>query len=95
MSYTDPDDSLPEHVPGEAEMSAQKEAILKQILEPQARMRLSNIRMVKPETAAALESHLINAASQGRLAGKISDEHLKQILQSMQKPRREFKINRR
>jgi programmed cell death protein 5 len=38
---------------------------------------------------------LINAASTGRLNRSITDEELKQILLSIQQPKKDFKINRR
>ena len=46
---------------------------------PQARQRLMNIRMVKPDLAAAVENYLINAASSGRINRPLSDEELKQL----------------
>ncbi|CAE6492318.1 MAG: DNA-binding protein [Candidatus Nitrosotenuis sp.] len=79
----------------EAQIAAQKEIILKQLLSPEARLRLNNVRMVKPELAALVENYLIGMASQGRLHSQISDEQLKQILMSVQQPKRDFKINRR
>lgn len=95
MSYPNTDESENrEHVPSEAEFNAQKEVLLKQILDSPARMRLNNIKMVKPELATMLENYLISAASQGKLGSKLSDEQLKQILLSMQQPKRDFKINR-
>lgn len=96
MSYPNPDEpENPEQMPNEAEINAQKEVILKQILDSQARMRLNNIKMVKPDLANMVENYLITMASQGKLGSKISDEQLKQILLSMQQPKRDFKINRR
>ena len=95
MSYPNPDESEnSEQVPNEAEINAQKEVILKQLLDSQARMRLNNIKMVKPELATMLENYLISMASQGKLGSQISDDQLKQILLSMQQPKRDFKINR-
>lgn len=79
----------------EAQIAAQKEMILKQLLSPEARLRLNNVKMVKPELAALVENYLIGMASQGRLHSQISDEQLKQILMSVQQPKRDFKINRR
>ena len=79
----------------EAEISAQKEMILKQILSSDARLRLNNVKMVKPELANMVENYLINMASQGQVKSQISDEQLKQILMSLQQPKRDFKINRR
>ncbi len=76
------------------ELAAQKEQILKQILVPEARMRLNNIKMVKPELADLVEQYLIGMATQGKIPGQISDDQLKQILLSIQQPKRDFKFNR-
>ncbi len=92
MSNPNPSD---EKEPDEAQVASMKERALRTLLEPQARLRLNNIRMVKPELAAMVENYLIGMASQGRLGSQISDDQLKQILQSIQQPKREFKINRR
>ena len=78
----------------EAKVTAQKEQILRQVLSPEARLRLNNVKMVKPELANAVENYLINLAAQGQARGQISDEQLKQILASTQQPKRDFKINR-
>ena len=79
----------------EAQATAQKEQILRQLLSPEARLRLNNVKMVKPELANAVENYLINLTAQGQARGQISDEQLKQILASAQQPKRDFKINRR
>jgi programmed cell death protein 5 len=92
MSSPDHDES--DHV-RDAEFSAQKELILKQILSSEARLRLNNIKMVKSELANSVENYLINAASQGQIKSPISDDQLKQILLSLQQPKRDFKITRR
>ncbi len=76
------------------ELAAQKEQILKQVLAPEARMRLNNIKMVKPELSDMVEQYLIGMATQGKIPGRINDEQLKQILISAQQPKRDFKINR-
>ena len=90
MSY--PQD---ENTPNEAEITAQKEMILKQILSPDARLRLNNVRMVKPDLASLVENYLIGMVSQGKIHAQITDDQLRQILQSTQQPKRDFKINRR
>ena len=95
MSYPNPDESEhQEHQLNETEIAAQKEVILKQILDSQARMRLNNIKMVKPDLASMVENYLIGMASQGKLGSQITDEQFKQILLSLQQPKRDFKINR-
>jgi programmed cell death protein 5 len=75
-----------------AEAQAQKEAVLRQILTPEARQRLTNIRMVKPQFAEQIEMQLIQLASTGRLKNQITDEQLKTLLQQLQGKERERTI---
>jgi programmed cell death protein 5 len=95
MSSPNPDESDIQDQPNEAEINAQKEVILKQILDSSARMRLNNIKMVKPDLAGMVENYLIGMASQGKIRSQINDDQFKQILLSIQQPKRDFKINRR
>jgi programmed cell death protein 5 len=76
-----------------AEAQAQKEAILRQILTPEARSRLTNIRMVKPQVAEQIELQLIQLASSGRLKSRVTDEQLKTLLQQITGQERERKIS--
>ena len=80
--------------PNEDQINAQKDILLKQLLTSEARLRLNNVKMVKPELANMVENYLLGLASQGRSPGQITDDQLKQILLSAQKPKRDFKINR-
>ena len=79
----------------QAEADAMKQRALAMLLDPAARQRLTNVKMVKPELAAAVENYLINAATSGRLNRALTDNELKQILLTIQQPKRDFKINRR
>lgn len=72
-----------------------RQRVLQVVLDPQARQRLMNIRMVKPDLAAAVENYLINAASSGRINHPLTDEELKQLLIRIQQPKKDFKIERR
>ena len=92
MSF--PESNEPPFEDTNSESSKQKEQILKQILSPEARLRLNNIKMVKSELSDLVEQYLIGMATQGKLPGQISDDQLKQILLSIQQPKRDFKINR-
>ena len=76
-----------------AEVQAQKEALLRQILTPEARARLTNVRLVKPQLAEQIELQLIQLASSGRLRGQVTDEQLKGLLQQLQGKERERKIS--
>ena len=94
MGYPNSDDE--NNIPQEknSDLKAQKEQMLKQLLSPDARSRLNNIRMVKPDLANLVETYLLNLTTQGKTSGQISDDQLKQILLSIQQPKRDFKINR-
>jgi len=72
-----------------------RQRVLQVVLDPEARQRLMNIRLVKPDLAAAVENYLINAASSGRINRPLTDEELKQLLIRIQQPKKDFKIERR
>ena len=72
----------------------QKQAIIRRILTPEARQRLTNIRMVKPEFADELEMQLIQLAQSGRLQNQITDEQLKRTLVQLQGQKKDIKIRR-
>lgn len=75
-------------------LEAQKQALLRTILTTEARQRLTNIRMVRPEFAEQLELQLIQLAQTGRLKTPINDDQLKDILRRMQSQKRDFTIRR-
>ena len=75
-----------------AEAQAQKDAILRKILTPEARARLTNIKMVKPQFAEQIEMQLIQLASSGRLRGQVTDEQLRELLVQLQAKERERKV---
>ena len=77
----------------ERQAKAAKEQMLRVVFTSEARERLNNIRMVKPDLAVAIESQIFQLASSGRLRHQVSDDELKQMLGQMQRPKREFKIN--
>ncbi|KAJ8407933.1 hypothetical protein AAFF_G00269770 [Aldrovandia affinis] len=64
----------------EAEM---RNTILAQVLDQSARARLSNLALVKPEKAKAVENYLIQMARFGQLGGKISETGLIEILEKV------------
>ncbi|MEM2081410.1 MAG: DNA-binding protein [Candidatus Bathyarchaeia archaeon] len=78
----------------EQQLEAQKQALLRQILSPEARQRLTNLKMVKPDFAEQLELQLIQLAQVGKLPIPLSDAQLKQILIQLQSRKRETTIRR-
>ncbi len=72
----------------------QKRLAILQIMTPEARSRLANIRAAKPEFAEQLELQLIQLAQSGRLGSKITDVQLRDILSRLQARKHKFKIKR-
>ena len=73
---------------------ARRREILRMILTPEARERLANIKLVRPEIARIVEDHLISLAAQGRITKPITDDELKAILAEIyERTRREFRIS--
>jgi len=94
MSYPNQDDENNISQEKDSQLKAQKEMMLKQVLATDARLRLNNVRMVKPDLADLVENYILNLTAQGKISGQISDDQLKQILLSAQQPKRDFKFNR-
>lgn len=77
----------------QAVLDAQKQAILRQILTEEARQRLANVKLARPQLAEAVELRLIQLSQQSTISEKISDLQLKEILRKLQGQKRETKIN--
>ena len=78
----------------EAQFESQKQALLAKILSPEARQRLNNLKMVKPEFAEQIELQLIQMAQTNKLPIPLSDAQLKSILIQLQGRKRETTIRR-
>ncbi len=77
----------------ERQTRAAREQMLRVIFTSEARDRLNNLRMVKPDLAVSVENQIFQLASSGRLRHQINDEELKQMLGQLQRPKKEFRIN--
>ena len=77
----------------QAELEAQIQAILRRILTPEARERLSRVKLVKPELAQQVELILVQLYQAGQIRERIDDAKLKKILAQIDaRTRREFRI---
>ena len=77
------------------ELEAQLKQAMKQILTPEARGRLDNLKLTKPELVQQIEIQLIQSAQAGSLRGKVTDEQLKVLLKNLAGQKREIHITRR
>jgi programmed cell death protein 5 len=76
------------------ERKAMREGVLRMALTSEARQRLANVRMVKPELATSIEDYVVQLASSGRLKRALDDEQVKQMLVALQGKKREINIRR-
>ena len=77
------------------QIEQEKQALLRSILSPEARQRLANLKMIKPEFTSQLELQIIQLAQGGRVPIPMSDEQLKKILIQLQSRKRDTTITRR
>jgi programmed cell death protein 5 len=75
-------------------LEAQKQSMLRRILTSEARQRLTNLKLARPQFASQIELQLIQIAQQGRINLPITDEQLKEILRRLQPTKRDIKIRR-
>lgn len=82
-------------VQAEQQMEQQKQTLLRSVLTPEARQRLANLKMVRPDFTDQLELQLIQLAQQGKVPVPLGDEQLKKILVQLRGRKRETTITRR
>lgn len=82
-----------EHVRKQREI--EKASILRTILSHEARQRLANLRLVRPDVVEKVEVYLVQLAQTGKIRNPIGDNELRLILDKLMPPRRETKIERR
>jgi programmed cell death protein 5 len=89
-------DSQPRKEQGgeDKEKKALRENIMRMALTSEARQRLANIKMVKPQIAQSIEEYIVQMASSGKLKQVINDDQLKELLGSIQGKKRDFTIRR-
>ena len=76
------------------QLQEQLKAVSMQILEPAARERLNNLRVVKPELAMQLEAYLAQLYQAGQIKQKITEAQLVSILKKLSE-KRDIRIRRK
>ncbi|ODV97435.1 hypothetical protein PACTADRAFT_38743 [Pachysolen tannophilus NRRL Y-2460] len=61
----------------------QRSSILSQILEPEARERLSRVKLVRPERAQVVEEYLTKLVRMGQLRRKMGEDELVSLLDNL------------
>lgn len=77
------------------EVDQQKQAIMRQILTPEARDRLATLKMAYPDVARSVEDQLIALVQAGRINQQVDDNTLKAILRKVAPQKREITIERK
>jgi programmed cell death protein 5 len=76
-------------------LDAERQNLMRQLLTPEARERLANLRMTRPDVVETVENQLIMLVQSGRITQQIDDYTLRQILRKVMPQKREIKIERR
>ncbi len=77
-----------------AQAEAQIRSVMRQVLEPAAYERLSNIKISSPDVYSKLVQMIAYLYQNGQLRGKLSEEQLKQLVGKILSTRRETTIRR-
>ena len=83
---------------GDEESSAKAEqqldALLARILTPEARTRLTNVKLIDAEKYMQVGQALLRMLQQGRVQGKVTDEQIKNLLLQLT-PKKDMTITRK
>lgn len=78
------------------EAEDQRRMVLNQVMDAEARERLSRVAVVKPGVARGIEDQLIAMARGGRLRAKITEQQVKDLLnQASSEPETKITIQRK
>ncbi|OYT52941.1 MAG: hypothetical protein B6U72_07160 [Candidatus Altiarchaeales archaeon ex4484_2] len=83
------------HEQQEAQINALIKRVITQILTPNARERLANIRLARPQQAREIELVLIQLYQQGKMREQLSDQEFKELLSNLSKRKKDIKIKKR
>ncbi|MCD6171551.1 MAG: DNA-binding protein [Thermoplasmata archaeon] len=75
-------------------IDAQKKALLKHIMDSEARSRLERIRMAKPDEAEYIENQIIRLYQMGRIRERLNDESFKILIKHLMPKKRDIRIRR-
>lgn len=78
-----------------AEQEAAIERLLGQLLDEEARSRLTRIRLSRPEFADQVTKQLVTLAQSGRLNRRLGDTELRAILAQLTPQQRDINITRK
>ncbi len=71
----------------------ERKEILRKIISPEGRERLSRVKIVKPELVSQIEEYLLKAYAAGKIKKVISEEEIIELLKALSE-KREFRIRR-
>ena len=77
------------------QFDAQLNQAVKQIMTPEARSRLTNLKLTRPELVKQIEIQLIQSAQAGSLKVKVTDDQLKVLLSQLAGQKRDIRITRK
>ena len=78
----------------DGQQRTRREGVMRMALTSEARQRLMNVKMVKPDLANSIEEYVLQLVTSGKLKRVIDDDQLKELLMSLQERRRDIKIRR-
>jgi programmed cell death protein 5 len=88
-------ESLEDQEVQQKQFEEQKKMILRAVLTPPSKERLTRIKLARPQVGEQIENQLIMLAQSGRLNQKIDDQQLKQLLQRLMPKKRDINIKRK
>ena len=95
QQQTDSEETKKQQEAQQKQLEEQKKAILRSILTTDAKQRLSNIKLARPQVGEQIENQLIMLAKSGRLQQKITDAQLRELLRKLMPKKRDINIKRR